>query len=144
MTHRQSALQAEKSVQDTLKLIEKYGFEQVDVLENGHRRRYFYLQSNEQIGVLLVYVSGLKLNGTPNKFYRNHCIDVLVTYAKDIKEAIVNDKSNKDILTFWISNFRVDKPNHAYILDCLCHEQETDRDKLEAKYNELKKSKRAE
>ncbi len=138
MTLKQSALQEEESVQNTLKLIGQYGFEQVDVVESGRRRRYFYLQSNEQIGVLIVYWNGLKLNGTPKKYYRNHCFDVFITYAKDIQEAITNDRYDRNTIQFWLPSFRADKQNYAFILDCMCKEQEMDRDKLESKYGSLK------
>ena len=144
MTLKQAAFRAEESVRNTLKLIGQYGFEEVDLVVNRSRTRFFYLQSNEQIGVLIAYFNALRLNGAPKKHFDNHCFDVFMTYAKDMKQAIENYKNNEGSLQFWLPSFRADKENYAYILDCMCHEQETDQAILEAKYNELKKSKKAE
>lgn len=144
MTLKQFNLKAQESVERTLDLIGQYGFEEVDLIFNRSRTRFFYLQSNEQIGVLIAYFNSLRLNGAPKKHYDLHCFDVFMTYAHDMKQAIDNFKSNKGSLKFRLPSFRADKENYAYILDCMCHEQETDQATLEAKYNELKKSKRAE
>lgn len=144
MTKEQRREMAKQDVQETLALIEKYGFEYVDLAEHRRRTRFFYRQSNEQIGVIIPYHSALKMNGEPKVCYELHCFDINVVYAHNISEAVdcvMRDNSNV-MLDFWIPSFRASKPNHAYILDCLCKETETDKDKLEAKYSSLKKGTR--
>ena len=146
MTLKQTDVQDEKRVMDTLDLIRKYNFEEVDLVANQKRIRFFYLQSNDQLGVLIAYFNALRLNGSPKKHYNLHCFDVYMTYAKDMKEAIANFYSCEDThtLKFWLPCFRADKENYAFILDSMCYEQETDPATLEAKYKELRESKRAE